>query len=79
MMPMEYPKCRWCGHEFRYQTGLYRSDKGYINLQDTWSAAHNFGGEYTRIVVCPDCGNHCEVGYKCTMKAISRKAKAVKR
>lgn len=74
-MPSDFPVCKHCGHVFRYQTGLYNSAKGYINLQDTWSNAHTFGGEHTRVVTCPDCGNRCEVGYKCTMRPVSRKAK----
>ena len=63
---------------FEYIVGLYKpSDKAYINLQQQWCEAHNYGGESTTVVVCPSCGNLCEVGYKCEMKAVSRNWKVV--
>lgn len=74
---MNFPKCRQCGHVFEYRVGLYKSEKAYINLQEQWSDAHKFGGEHTTVVVCPSCGNQCEVGYRCEMKTVSRNWKAV--
>ena len=82
-MPSTFPKCPYCGHEFRYQTGFYdRADPMYINLQYQWSNAHRYGynpddksGAWMRQVTCPSCGRRCEVGYKCTMRAVSRKVK----
>ena len=79
-------KCPYCGHEFRYRTGYYNlADPSYINLQEQWRCAHEFGyncndnsGAWTRVVTCPSCGRRCEVGYKCTMRAVSRKVKEVR-
>lgn len=86
-MPSTFPKCPYCGHEFRYQTGYYtRADPSYINLQEQWSHAHKFGynrndrsGAWTTVVTCPSCGKRCEVGYKCTMRAVSRKKESNRR
>jgi hypothetical protein len=86
-MPSTFPKCPYCGHEFRYQTGYYNlADPSYINLQEQWRCAHEFGhnrkdksGAWTAVVTCPSCGRRCEVGYKCTMRAVSRKVKEVTR
>lgn len=70
---MNFPKCRRCGHVFKYEVGLFKpGDKTYINLQRQWIDALDYGGERTRVVVCPECGNQCEVGYKREMKAVSR-------
>lgn len=74
---MEYPKCRWCGHEFRFRFNYYDGNKSTVHLETEWSNAHDFGGEYTRKVKCPSCGKPCEIGYKCTIKSVSRKAKVV--
>lgn len=75
-MPRDYPACKWCGHVFRFQVGLYKpNDRSYINLQEQWNYAHEAVGEHTKTVTCPECGNQCEIGYKCTMRAVSRKAK----
>ena len=74
-MPSDFPRCTKCGHVFFYQVGVfYPGNKAYINLQEQWSNAHRYGGEDTRKVECPECGQLCEVGYKCTMKPVSRKA-----
>lgn len=76
-MPSEYLRCRWCGHEFSFRFNYFDGNKKTVHLEKQWSNAHTFGGEYTRIVTCPACGNPCEIGYKCTIKAVSRKAKVV--
>lgn len=76
-MTSTYPICRWCEHEFRFEFNRF-SGNGDIHLETEWSNAHTFGGEYTRNVKCPSCGKPCEIGYKCTMRAVSRKGKEVR-
>lgn len=69
-MPNEYPKCPYCGYEFRYQ--IYHYNNTYSNhtdLQDQWRC----GGAWVKKITCPSCGNRCEIDYKCTMRAVSRK------
>ena len=74
-MPSTYPKCRWCGHEFRFRFNFFDSTSDEIHLEDQCSNAHTYGGEYTRNATCPKCGNPCEIGYKCVMNAVSRKGR----
>ena len=73
---MDYPVCKWCGHEFSFKFNCF-DGSGAIHLEKEWANARNFGGEYTRTATCPVCGKPCEIGYKCVMKPISRKAKVV--
>lgn len=69
-----FPKCPYCGCEFSYKPGYYRSGEK-VQLQHEWSKAHDYSGKHTREMDCPECGKKIRIGYECVMYAISEKVK----